>query len=179
MPSPPRVSRTELFWGFLTVSLSGFGGVMPFARRMLVERRRWLTEREFLDLLGLCQFLPGPNIVNMSICVGSRFQGGAGAAIACGGLLIAPFCLVLALGALYSRFGELTAVRGALGGLGAAAAGLVVSTGLRMLWPYRRSGHAMAFAAMTFVAVALLRWPLHWVLLVLAPLSIAVAWRRP
>jgi len=173
-----RVTRTALFWGFLTVSLSGFGGVMPFARRMLVERRKWLSEGEFVDLLSLCQFLPGPNIVNVAVCVGSRFQGPTGTLVSLAGLLVAPFCLVLGLGALYSRYGNLPLVSGALGGVGAAAAGLVVAMGIRMALPYIRLPRAVLFAGVTFAAVALLRWPLLAVLAAAAPLSIAAAWRR-
>ncbi len=68
--APARISTLQLFLGFLKIGLSGFGGVMPFARRMLVEEQRWLTEVEFLDVLSLSQFLPGPNVVNVSIIVG-------------------------------------------------------------------------------------------------------------
>jgi chromate transporter len=174
-----RVTRAALFWGFLTVSLSGFGGVMPFARRMLVERRKWLTEGEFVDLLSLCQFLPGPNIVNVAVCVGSRFQGPLGSLVSLAGLLIAPFALVLGLAALYTRFGNHPLVNGALAGVGAAAAGLVVAMGIRMALPFIRIRRAVLFAAVTFAAVALLRWPLYGVLALAAPLSIAAAWRRP
>src|SRR4249920_2159002 len=95
--SPLSVSTTELFVGFLKVGMSGFGGVMPFARRMLVEERRWLTEHEFIEVLSLSQFLPGPNIINVSIIVGSRFAGPAGSFAASIGLMLMPFLIVLAL----------------------------------------------------------------------------------
>jgi chromate transporter len=175
----PHVSRSALFWGFLTVSLSGFGGVLPFARRMLVERKRWLTETEFVDLLSLCQFLPGPNIVNVAVCLGARWHGPMGSLIACTGLLVAPFCLVLTLAALYTRYGEIGPVRNALAGVSAAAAGLVVATGIRMAMPYIKRRRALLFGAITFAGVALLRLPLVAVLAVMVPLSIAAAWRRP
>jgi len=175
----PRVTRSALFWGFLTVSLSGFGGVMPFARRMLVERGRWLSEGEFIDLLALCQFLPGPNIVNVAVCVGSRFQGPVGALLGVAGLLVGPFCLVVALAWLYGRYGSLRLVSGALAGVGAAAAGLVVAMGIRMALPYIRVPRAVLFAMATFAMVALLRWPLCGALALAAPLSILAAWRRP
>ena len=103
----PVVSRIDLFVGFLKVGMSGFGGVMPFARRMLVEERRWLTEREFTEVLSLSQFLPGPNIINVSIIVGSRFAGPAGSLVASLGLMLMPFLIVLALAALYARFDAL------------------------------------------------------------------------
>lgn len=178
LPTAPPLTLGELFLGFLSVALSGFGGVMPWARRMMVEQRRWLTAEEFTDILALCQFLPGPNIVNVSICVGTRFRGAPGAVAAFAGLMIAPFSLTLALGALYTRFGQLEAVRGALGGVAAVAAGLLIAMGLRMAEGVRRSPRALLFAGAVFVAVGLLGWPLVRVILVLTPLSIAAAWWR-
>src|SRR5437870_9396440 len=96
---PATVSTSELFVGFLKIGLSGFGGVMPFARRMIVEQRRWLSELEFLDVLSLSQFLPGPNIVHMPVIIGRRFQGVACAAASVAGLLFTPLVSVLVLAA--------------------------------------------------------------------------------
>lgn len=175
----PRLS--ELFLGFLGISLSGFGGVLPWARRMLVERRRWLNEREFAEALALCQFLPGPNIVNMSIIVGSRFRGIPGALSAFAGLVGVPLVIMIACGALYARYGELEALRGALAGLAAGAAGLIVAMAAKMMAPLVREGQvpAILFALAAFAAVGLLRFPLYWVVLVLAPLSVAYCFWRP
>ena len=117
----------ELFSGFLTVALSGFGGVLPFARREFVERRRWLDEREFAEALALCQFLPGPNIVNMAVIVGSRFRGVTGATVGVAGLVILPLFIMMACGALYARYGDLEILRGPLAGL-AAARGTLAAT---------------------------------------------------
>ncbi|HYL32454.1 MAG TPA: chromate transporter, partial [Stellaceae bacterium] len=100
----------DLFLHFMLISAVAFGGVLPWARRKLVEDRRWLTEREFLDTLALCQFLPGPNIVNLSIAVGARFRGLAGSIAAFLGILGLPCFVVVILGALYSRYGNLPAV---------------------------------------------------------------------
>lgn len=175
--SAQAVSRTELFVGFLKVGMSGFGGVMPFARRMLVEERRWLTEREFTEVLSLSQFLPGPNIVNVSIIVGSRFAGPAGSFLASLGLMLMPFLIVLALSALYARFDALAAVRGATAAVSSAATGLIVAMGLRMAQPLAGSRWQLAVAALAFAALAVLRIPLLWALLGLAPLSVAFAWR--
>ena len=176
-PVPPL---SELFLGFLFVALSGFGGVLPFARREFVERRRWLDEREFAEALALCQFLPGPNIVNMSVIVGSRFHGVPGAFSAVAGLVIAPLLIMMACGALYARYGDLDVLRGPLAGLAAGAAGLLVALAAKMAMPLIRAGEpsAIAIAAAGFVAVGLLRLPLYWVVLVLAPLSIGWAWWR-
>jgi chromate transporter len=171
-------SLSELFFGFLTVALSGFGGVLPWARRVFVERRGWLDEREFAEALALCQFLPGPNIVNMGVIVGSRFHGAAGAISAVAGLVGAPLLIFMACGALYGRYGDLASLRGALAGLAAGAAGLLVAMAIKMSLPLIRERNLapLAFAFAGFVAVGLLRLPLYWVVLVLAPLSIGWAW---
>lgn len=174
-------SLTELFSGFLAISLSGFGGVLPWARRMLVERRGWLNEREFAEALALCQFLPGPNIVNLSIILGARFRGVPGALASFAGLVGAPLVIMMVLGALYARFGELETMRGALAGLAAAAAGLLVAMAVRMSVPLLRERRisAIVFALAAFAAVGLLRLPLYWAVLVLAPASMLWCYRRP
>src|SRR6516162_4878053 len=112
-----RLSLSELFFGFLKVGVSGFGGVMPFARRMIVDERRWLSELEFLDVLSLSQFLPGPNVVNVSIIIGRRFGGVIGSLAACTGLMLMPLVIVLALATLYAQVAQFDAVRGALTGV--------------------------------------------------------------
>jgi len=169
-----------LFLAFLSVGLSGFGGVLPFARRMLVDKRAWLTENAFNETLALCQTLPGPNIVNVSVVVGSRFAGWSGALAAAVGLMAAPVAIVLALASLYARYGALGRAPAMIAGLGAAAAGLVAATAAKMAWPIvrRRPISAAPFIVLVFVGVGLLRLPLAWVLLGLSPLSIAIAWRR-
>jgi chromate transporter len=170
----------SLFLAFLSVGLSGFGGVLPFARRMLVERRAWLTEAQFTETLALCQTLPGPNIVNVSVVVGSRFAGAAGALAAAAGLLAAPVAIVLVLATLYGRYGAVGRAPAMVAGLGAAACGLVAATAAKMALPIvrKRPVTAAPFIALAFVGVGLMRWPLIWVLLALAPLSVAAAWGR-
>ena len=121
-----------LFAGFLTVAMSGFGGVLPFARREFVERRGWLNDRQFAEALALCQFVPGPNIVNMSIILGSRFHGVTGALVAASGLVVAPLIVMMLCGALYARYGDLEVLRGPLAGLAAGAAGLLVAMAVKM-----------------------------------------------
>jgi len=173
----PQVSAGELFFGFLKVGLSGFGGVMPFARRMLVDERAWLTDREFTEVLSLSQFLPGPNIINVSIIVGNRFRGPLGSVIASLGLMLMPFLIVLALAALYARFAAIEAVRGATAGVSSAATGLIVAMGLRMAHPLAGTAWQVVVIGLGFIALALLRVPLLWALAALAPLSVALAWR--
>src|SRR5574343_1295737 len=99
-PSSPRPDLRALFLGFSAVGLSGFGGVLPFARRMLVEQRRWMSAEEFNAQLGLCQFLPGPNVINLAVVVGKRYQGVAGAIVAPLGMLAGPFLIVMLLAML-------------------------------------------------------------------------------
>lgn len=168
-----------LFLAFLGIAISGFGGVLPFARRMLVERRGWLTADDFNETLSLCQSLPGPNIVNLSIATGSRFAGAKGAIAAVSGLVLAPMCLVIAMGALYSRFGGVERIEGAVTALGAAASGLVVATAAKMAEPLvrKRPISATPFILLAFGAVGVMRFPLPWVLLTLGPISIAIVWR--
>jgi chromate transporter len=173
-----RVTLGELYRGFFYAGARGFGGAMPWARRMLVEERRWLTAQEFIDLFGLCNFLPGPNIVNMSVVIGSRFAGPRGAVVAFAGLLTVPMAVVLALAALYGRFGHLPGIDALLRGVGAAAGGLVLATGFKMAEGLPRTVVVVAFLLLTFAAVGLLRWPLVPVLFTLAPLSVLAAWFR-
>lgn len=169
-------SRQELFAGFFSVGLSGFGGVLPLAHRMLVMRRRWLSDAEFTEVLGLGQVLPGPNIVNVAVAVGSRFHGMSGALAAVGGLMLAPLVIVLLLATLYGQYQSLPALRGVLAGLASAGAGLVVAMGLRLAERLERRGWCLATALLTLVAVTLWNLPLLGVLLVIAPLAIALAW---
>jgi chromate transporter len=180
--SPTRGAPTPTAWAlfvtFFTIALSGFGGTLPFARRTLVERKAWLTPEDFTETLSLCQTLPGPNIVNMSIVVGARACGWRGSVAASLGLVGTPVIIVIVLGMLYSRYGGLETVRSALVGLGASASGLIVATAARMAEPLLRSRPWLAapFILAAFAAVAILRFPLPYVLIALGPLSIGAAW---
>ena len=174
--SQTSVSTSALFFGFLKIGLSGFGGVMPFARRMIVDERRWLTELEFLDVLSLSQFLPGPNIVNVSIIIGRRFGGVIGSLAACTGLMLMPLVIVLAT--LYEQVAHVEAVRGAVSGVSASASGLILATALKLARPLRENAWQIGVCIVAFVCIALLRVPLLWLLAVLCPLSIAIAWWR-
>jgi len=161
----------------MKVGLSGFGGVLPFARRMLVEQQQWLTEREFNEVLSLSQFLPGPNIVNVSVIIGRRFQGAPGSVAATLGLLTMPLAIILVLAATYSRFAQIDAVRGAANGVSAAAAGLMLSVAMKMARSIAASPWQLVVAAATFAAIGVARMPLLWVLAAIAPVAIGIAWR--
>ncbi len=174
--SPAPVTCRQLFLGFSSVGISGFGGVLPFARRMLVEERCWLTAEEFNSLLGLCQFLPGPNVANLSIAVGSRYQGIRGAIAAVSGLFGGPLLIVLLLGLLYDHYGQLPQVQGLLRGVAAVGCGLLFGTAWRMALALKLKRLFLPFTLAVFVAVALLRWPMPVVMVGLLAVSATVAY---
>jgi chromate transporter len=167
-----------LFVAFLEIAVSSFGGALAWARRVLVERRRWFNDREFAELLGICQILPGGNVMNLAVSVGARSHGALGALVALLGLLLAPLTIILLLGILYEQGAQFESVRIALRGAAAVTAGLVVANGLKMVLAYRQERGALLMAALAFVAVGFFRFPLIPVLLVLAPFSVALARRR-
>jgi len=178
--APPRPSLSELFIAYALISLYGFGGVLAWSRRMMVEERRWLTPEQFNEAYALCSFLPGPNIVNFSVIFGSRVRGPLGGVTALVGLLGPPMTLIVIIGALYAHYGDLPALRRALIGVTAAAAGLIMSTVAKMALPLFRNravgGPVIALA--TFGAIGIAQWPLPIVLVVVLPLSLALAWVR-
>lgn len=175
----PR-SPGDLFWSFTWLALQGFGGVLAVVQRELVEKKRWLTREQFVEDWAVAQILPGPNVVNLSLMIGGRFHGWKGALAALAGMLVAPLCVVLLLAAAWGGVADSPAAQGALRGMGAVAAGLIVATGLKLMGAL---GHnalgpwaCAALATLTFVATALLRWPLVWVLAGVGGLACAVAW---
>ena len=175
-------SPLELFIAFNSLALQGFGGVLPVAQRELVERRRWLSKEQFVEMLALSQVLPGPNIVNLALMFGDGHFGLRGAFTAVAGLLLAPLVIVLALTALYGQFAQVAFVSGALRGMGAVAAGLVISTAFKLLGALRSNPMGLplglVFAALTVVAIAWLRLPLVWVVAGGGAVCIAIVWRR-
>jgi chromate transporter len=173
---PP--SLYELFKAFAIVSLSGFGGALPWARRMIVEQRRWMTTEEFNEAFALSQFLPGPNLVNFSVVFGLRFGGPLGAVVTLAGLMGPPLVIVTILGILYARFGDVEVLSRILAGITAAAAGLLIAVVAKMAAPLflTRWNSGPAIAILAFIGVAIMQWPLQLVFLVLAPVSVAFAW---
>ncbi len=174
----PRIGPLELFLAFSQLAMSGFGGVLPWAHRTLVERKGWLTQREFVDTLALGQLLPGPNIGNMAVMIGYRFAGYAGAAAAFAGLIAGPFVLMIAAGLAYQTYGALPIVQHALSGMSAVAAGLVLATGLKMTGSLKRHWRPWLFLLLALAGVGVLRWPLLAVVGALAPFAVAAAWRE-
>jgi len=166
-----------LFVAFAKMSLAGFGGVLVWARRAIVEQHRWMTPEEFNKTFALCHFLPGPNIVNLSVVFGARFRGVPGAIAAFAGLLGPPVMIVTVLAILYARYGEIDALRRTLAGVSCAAVGLLFAVIARMMLPLlkKREPVALLLLVSVFVAVGLFRWPLPAVLLVSIPVSIGLA----
>lgn len=183
MPDTVRpASPWALFVAFSLLALQGFGGVIAIAQRVVVEQRRWLTKTEFLELLAAGQVLPGPNVVNLSLMIGDRFFGWRGALAAMGGMILPPMAVVLAATVLYGRLApDLPALAGALRGMGAVSAGMILATGLKLMGGLakqplgRRVG--MVYAGMTALAVGALRWPMAAVVLGLGSVAVLhAAW---
>lgn len=164
--------------GFSSVGLSGFGGVLPFARRMLVEQKGWMTAEEFNAQLGLCQFLPGPNVVNLAVVVGKRYQGLPGAIVAPLGMLAGPFAIVLLLALFYDRYGSFPVVQSMLRGIAAAGCGLLFAMAWRMGMALKDKPVFLPFAALTVAAIAWLRWPMPLVMIVGLVVSGGIAYWR-
>jgi chromate transporter len=166
------VTLVSLFSSFLKVSLCGFGGGLVWARRVVVEQRQWMDEQQFAETLTLCQLMPGPNIVGITVSVGAKLRGPLGALTAVAGFVLLPLAIGLTLGSIVLQRSQLPVLQNVLGGLSAAAAGLLIGTGLRLLKPHRRRPTAILLAALAFLGMAFTRLPLPIVLLALAPLGI-------
>ena len=182
MARPGPTSAGDLFFTFNRLALQGFGGVLAVAQRELVERKGWLSREEFVEMLALSQVLPGPNVVNLGLMLGDRFFGVKGALAAVAGMLAVPLVIVLVLTAAYAEFSRVAAVSGALRGMGAVAAGLIIATAIRLMGTLgsNRLGPplAAAFAVLTFVTIVWLRWPLLWVVAGLGTTAVAIAYAR-
>jgi chromate transporter len=177
----PQPTVSELFVAFAAISLSGFGGVLAWARRKMVEERRWLTAEQFNEAYALCAFLPGGNIINFSVIFGARMRDAPGALAAIGGLLGPPMVLVTVVGAIFAHYGDVPALRRMLTGVASAAAGLMIATVAKMARPLFRNRAVVRplIALSTFAAIGVMHWPLPLVLVVIVPVSIAMAWMRP
>lgn len=181
LPPGPQ-SLADLFFSFSWLAMQGFGGVMAVAQRELVERKRWFTRAAFLEEWAVAQIMPGPNVMNLALVIGGRSFGWRGALAAMAGMLTLPLMLVLLLAVAYSRFGQHPAVARALRGMGAVAAGLILAAGLRLLPGL--NGHALgrvvcgALVAAAFGGVALLHWPMPFVLFGLGSVACLAVYRR-
>lgn len=173
----PPITLSALFVAFLKVSLWGIGGGggLVWAHRIAVEQRRWINEQEFADIVSLCQFMPGPNIVGIAVCVGTRLRGAIGALAAACGFLLIPWAIGFSVGLVYLEHARHPVLQNILRGVAATAAGLMIATGIRLLIPHHRRPAAFLFAALAFGLMAFGKLPLLVVLFGLVPLGIAVA----
>jgi len=181
-PRAQPQSLTDLFLSFSLLALQGFGGVLTVVQRELVEKKRWMTREEFVEEWAVAQIMPGPNVVNLSLMIGARYFGFKGAMAALAGMLTAPLVIVLLLALVHAQFADHPGVQGALRGMAAVAAGLVTATGLKLVgalqknvlgWPL-----CIALGVLCFIAIALLRWPLAYVLLGLGVAACTLTYQR-
>lgn len=177
-PNRASVTRLALFLAFSRITLSSFGGALFWTRRELVERQRWLTDKEFVELLTLGQLLPGPNVLNVTVMVGHRFGGLTGAFASIAGYLIWPCLVVIGMGVLYQQYGDIRQVQQALAGMSKVAAGLLLATVLKLMMVLPRHWRPWLFGVLAFASVGIMRWPLLWVLGALAPLAVFLAWKE-
>lgn len=171
-------TKPELFMGYVKIGLLGFGGVGPWSRHVIVEERKWLSERDYAEVLGLGQILPGPNVGNASVMIGRRFHGLAGTLLATCGLYIGPLAILIALSILYEQFGTRPGVAPFMQGVAAAAAGMVMGMAIKMGQNLRPPPELIAVGLLAVVGAAFLRLPLPLIVVVLAPLGVWLSLRR-
>ncbi|MES2633752.1 MAG: chromate transporter [Pseudomonadota bacterium] len=184
-PAPTRSqpsSLSDLFFSFSLLALQGFGGVLAVVQRELVEKKHWMTREEFVEEWAVAQIMPGPNVVNLALMIGGRYFGFRGAMVALAGMLTFPLLVVMCLALIYAQVAGNPHVAGALRGMGAVAAGLITATGIKLCSALKKNilgiPMCIAFGIASFIGIAILRWPLAWVLLGLGGLACAMAYRR-
>jgi chromate transporter len=175
--SRPRITRLALFFAFTRITLSSFGGALYWTRRELVERLRWVSDREFVELLTIGQLLPGPNVLNLTVMVGHRLGGLSGAAVSVAGYLGWPVLVVIGMGIFYQHYGTVPQVQQALAGMSKVAAGLLLATVIKLAMAVPRQWRPVIFGILAFGAVGIMRWPLLWVIGVLGPCAVFLSWK--
>ena len=182
-PDQPRPqSLSDLFFSFTWLALQGFGGVLAVIQREMVERKRWLTQEQFLEDWAVAQIMPGPNVVNLALMVGGRYFGLKGALTALAGMLAAPLVIVLVLGVLYTRFGDNPQMAGALRGMAAVSAGMIAATGVKLATTLTKHPLplwlTLSITVLGVLMVAILRWPLLYILLGLGGIGCLLTYRK-
>lgn len=179
---PRPHSLTDLFLSFTLLALQGFGGVLAIVQRELVEKKRWMTREEFVEEWAVAQIMPGPNVVNLALMIGGRYFGLPGALAALAGMMVVPLIVVLLLALVYAQYAHHPALAGALRGMGAVAAGLITATGLKLLSALKTNPLGQRLCVVLcgacFAAIALLRLPLAYVLLVLGGIACGLTYRK-
>ncbi len=174
--TPRPESLSDLFLTFTKLALHGFGGVLPWAQRTIVEQKRWLSREEFVELLAFSQLLPGPNVINLSIIVGDRYFGWRGAVVGCLGMLTVPAFVVVGMFVFYAQWANHPLVQQAMAGMSAVAGGLILATAIKLAMALRKRWKWLGFGVATFVMIAVLRLPLLPSLAILLPLAVLSAW---
>ncbi len=165
----------ELCVGFLLIGMLGFGGLAASGFYVIVERNKWLTRKEYVELFGICSVLPGGNILNMSIMLGDRFRGPLGSVLAISSLMLVPLAVLMALAVVYDSFSYLPDVKAAAAGAASAVAGLAIGAAGKMAHGLDRTIASVVFGLLTFIAIAVLRVPLAGVVITIGPLAAMVA----
>jgi chromate transporter len=176
-PCRPGVTKVALFFAFSRITLSSFGGALYWTRRELVDRLRWVSDREFVELLTIGQLLPGPNVLNLTVMVGNRLGGLTGAAASVAGYLGWPILVVVGMGVFYRHYGAVPQVQHALGGMSKVAAGLLLATVIKLAMAVPRRVRPVLFGVLAFGAVGVMRWPLLWVIAALGPCAVLLSWK--
>jgi chromate transporter len=186
-PDPPDnrprpESLTDLFVSFTLLALQGFGGVLAVVQRELVEKKRWLSQEEFIEDWSVAQIMPGPNVINLALIVGSRYFGLKGAVVGLAGMMAVPLILVLTLALIYSQFADHPGVAGALRGMGAVASGLILATGIKLISALKTNvlgwRWCTALGLTCLLGIVLIRLPLAYVLLGLGGVAFIMTYRR-
>ena len=175
-PAVHGVSLWELFTGFLMIGMQGFGGIAVSAHHIIVEKRRWLAPKEFVELFGICSILPGGNFMNATIMIGARYQGALGSCVAMSALLFMPLTILISIAILYDHYSYLPDVRAATAGAASAAAGLIVATATKLAKGVVWTLMPIVFGLAAFVIAALLRAPLWMLVVAVGPISVGWAY---
>ncbi|MES2047246.1 MAG: chromate transporter [Pseudomonadota bacterium] len=179
---PQPESLWDLFLSFTLLALQGFGGVLAVVQRELVEKKRWLSKEEFIEEWAVAQIMPGPNVVNLSLMIGSRYFGLPGALAALAGMLTVPLLIVLLVAIVYAQVAHHPGVAGALRGMSAVTAGMIIATGLRLLQALKTNPLGwrlcLVFSTFCFISIALLRLPLAYVLISLGAAACGLVYRK-
>ncbi|MDO9023446.1 chromate transporter [Zwartia sp.] len=172
-------SLGELFNTFSMLAIQGFGGVLAFIERELVQKKKWMTREEFVEEWAIARTMPGPPALNLCIMVGARYFGWRGALVSLAGMFMFPTMIILTLAIAYAQFGNQPQVVDALRGMGAVAAGMIGATGIKLLSALKTNPLGVkvcaALAILSFVGIAILQWRLLYILIVLGGIGYVLA----
>jgi len=177
VPVPFVPSRRALFLAFLQIGVSAFGGALPWGRRVLVEDRKWLPDREFTEIVTVCQAVPGPNMVNMAVFIGTRYHGIPGALIAFAGIVVVPLTILLMLNAVYHAYAHLPQVKSGMTGMAAAATAYLLYMSLKMGGPFWKRPLGIVLCAASASLAFFAHWHMALVLLLCGAIGVTLSKR--